>query len=73
MLAEPAFRRAPINRPAARQAWTARPAVPCPRGVTDPVHGLERQMAEVELIEQYAAHNGHADLIRGLIDGSVGW
>jgi len=25
------------------------------------------------LVEEYARHNGHADLIRELIDGSVGW
>jgi hypothetical protein len=24
-------------------------------------------------IEEYARHNGHADLIRELIDGAVGW
>ena len=27
----------------------------------------------VHLIEEYARHNGHADLIRELVDGSVGW
>ena len=27
----------------------------------------------VHMIEEYARHNGHADLIRELIDGSVGW
>jgi hypothetical protein len=26
----------------------------------------------VHMIEEYARHNGHADLIRELIDGSVG-
>ncbi len=25
------------------------------------------------MIEEYARHNGHADLIRELLDGSVGW
>jgi uncharacterized damage-inducible protein DinB len=25
------------------------------------------------MVEEYARHNGHADLIRELIDGSVGW
>ena len=24
-------------------------------------------------IEEYARHNGHADLIRELLDGSAGW
>jgi len=24
------------------------------------------------MIEEYARHNGHADLLRGLIDGSTG-
>ncbi len=25
------------------------------------------------MIEEYARHNGHADLIRELLDGNVGW
>jgi hypothetical protein len=25
------------------------------------------------MIEEYARHNGHADIIRELVDGSVGW
>jgi len=27
----------------------------------------------VHMIEEYARHNGHADMIRELVDGSVGW
>jgi uncharacterized damage-inducible protein DinB len=27
----------------------------------------------VHMIEEYARHNGHADIIRELIDGAVGW
>lgn len=27
----------------------------------------------VHLIEEYARHNGHADLLRELADGAVGW
>ena len=27
----------------------------------------------VHMIEEYARHNGHADLIRELADGQVGW
>jgi uncharacterized damage-inducible protein DinB len=27
----------------------------------------------VHMIEEYARHNGHADLIREIIDGAVGW
>ena len=27
----------------------------------------------VHMIEEYARHNGHADLVRELIDGAVGW
>jgi uncharacterized damage-inducible protein DinB len=27
----------------------------------------------LHMIEEYARHNGHADLIRELVDGSVGW
>jgi len=25
------------------------------------------------MIEEYARHNGHADLIRELVDGAVSW
>ena len=27
----------------------------------------------VHMIEEYARHNGHADLIREMVDGNVGW
>ncbi|MDE3086459.1 MAG: DinB family protein [Acidobacteriota bacterium] len=27
----------------------------------------------LHMVEEYARHNGHADLIRELVDGSVGW
>jgi hypothetical protein len=27
----------------------------------------------VHMIEEYARHNGHADLIRELVDRRVGW
>ena len=27
----------------------------------------------VHMIEEYARHNGHADLIREIVDGQVGW
>jgi hypothetical protein len=27
----------------------------------------------VHMVEEYARHNGHADLIRELVDGHVGW
>ena len=27
----------------------------------------------IHMIEEYARHNGHADLIRELVDGRVGW
>jgi uncharacterized damage-inducible protein DinB len=43
-------------------------------------NGLTRRGNEVSLrwiyvhmIEEYARHNGHADLIRELVDGTVGW
>jgi uncharacterized damage-inducible protein DinB len=42
--------------------------------------GLHRSGADVSLrwiyvhmIEEYARHNGHADLIREIVDGQVGW
>jgi len=25
------------------------------------------------MVEEYARHNGHADLLRELVDGAVGW
>ena len=38
-------------------------------------HGQECSLRwiHVHMIEEYARHNGHADLIRELVDGSVGW
>jgi hypothetical protein len=27
----------------------------------------------VHMIEEYARHNGHADLLREMVDGAVGW
>jgi hypothetical protein len=33
--------------------------------------GLGRELL-VHMIEEYARHNGHADLLRELIDGRVG-
>ena len=33
---------------------------------------LVRHMPAVEMIEEYARHNGHADLIRERIDGVTG-
>lgn len=27
----------------------------------------------VHMIEEYARHNGHADILRELVDGDVGW
>jgi hypothetical protein len=42
---------------------------------TGPRHGepCSLRWIYVHMIEEYARHNGHADLIRELIDGSVGW
>lgn len=38
-------------------------------------HGQECSLRwiYVHMIEEYARHNGHADLIREMIDGAVGW
>ena len=38
------------------------------RGVPCSLHWIY-----VHMIEEYARHNGHADLIREVVDGSVGW
>jgi hypothetical protein len=37
------------------------------------LHGRLARWICVHMIEEYARHNGHADLIRELVDGSVGW
>ena len=48
-----------------------------PRSLDD--HGMRRgqpcslRWIYVHMIEEYARHNGHADLIRELVDGQVGW
>jgi uncharacterized damage-inducible protein DinB len=34
--------------------------------------GVDRRWIMIHMIEEYARHNGHADLIRELVDGSVG-
>jgi hypothetical protein len=38
-------------------------------------HGLPCSLRWIytHMVEEYARHNGHADLIRELVDGSVGW
>ena len=41
-------------------------------GVTDPNREISLREALVHLIEEYARHNGHADLIRERVDGRVG-
>ena len=48
-----------------------------PRSLDDIGHRYGRPCSlrwiYVHMIEEYARHNGHADLIRELIDGQVGW
>ena len=34
---------------------------------------LDLRWLYLHMIEEYARHNGHADLIRELVDGAVGW
>jgi len=41
-------------------------------GVTDPGHEVSLREVLVHMIEEYARHNGHADLLRERIDGRVG-
>jgi uncharacterized damage-inducible protein DinB len=36
-------------------------------------HPCSLRWIYVHMIEEYSRHNGHADLIRELIDGAVGW
>ena len=44
-------------------------------GVTGPAprRAVSLRWIYVHMIEEYARHNGHADLIRELVDGAVGW
>ena len=62
------------GRPSAR-----RPAGPRPRGrwTTPAPYGTVRPCSlrwiYQHMIEEYARHNGHADLLRELVDGAVGW
>jgi uncharacterized damage-inducible protein DinB len=39
---------------------------------TDPQSGFSARWVVVHMIEEYARHNGHADLLRELIDGTTG-
>jgi len=41
-------------------------------GITDPHERFSLREVLVHMIEEYARHNGHADLIRERIDGRVG-
>jgi uncharacterized damage-inducible protein DinB len=64
-----------------RERWEseceASRAVAAGRGLDDT--GLKRgapcslRWIYTHMIEEYARHNGHADLIRELVDGRVGW
>ncbi|HLK45668.1 MAG TPA: DUF664 domain-containing protein [Acidimicrobiales bacterium] len=42
-------------------------------GVTRTGGACSLRWIYVHMIEEYARHNGHADLIRELVDGAVGW
>ena len=42
-------------------------------GVTRGGNSCSLRWIYVHMVEEYARHNGHADLIRELVDGSVGW
>jgi uncharacterized damage-inducible protein DinB len=41
-------------------------------GLTDPGHRVSLREVMVHMVEEYARHNGHADLLRERIDGRVG-
>jgi hypothetical protein len=41
-------------------------------GVTDPNGQVSLREVLVHMVEEYARHNGHADLLRERIDGRVG-
>ncbi len=52
-----------------------RAALGRPLDATGPRHGEPCSLRWIyhHMIEEYARHNGHADLIRELVDGAVGW
>jgi uncharacterized damage-inducible protein DinB len=41
-------------------------------GVTDPARRISLRELLVHMVEEYARHNGHADLLRERIDGRIG-
>jgi hypothetical protein len=41
-------------------------------GITDPDRRISLREVLVHMVEEYARHNGHADLLRERIDGRVG-
>jgi uncharacterized damage-inducible protein DinB len=41
-------------------------------GITDPAGEVSLREVLVHMVEEYARHNGHADLLRERIDGRVG-
>ena len=42
-------------------------------GLTRSGDGCSLRWIYAHMIEEYARHNGHADLLRELVDGAVGW
>jgi hypothetical protein len=42
-------------------------------GVTSKGTAVSLRWIYVHMVEEYARHNGHADLIREMVDGAVGW
>jgi Protein of unknown function (DUF664) len=62
------------GRPSARRAGTASAARSLSdTGLTGMGEPCSLRWIYVHMIEEYARHNGHADLIRELTDGAVGW
>jgi uncharacterized damage-inducible protein DinB len=76
----PAELRATFDAVVARSDRTIREALATGGGLDALSQGLDRQTGErftlrwilVHLIEEYARHNGHADLLRENVDGLVG-
>ena len=61
------------SRPRSRSAGPSPPPTTSTTGQAPPSGtDFDLRWVYVHMIEEYARHNGHADLLRELVDGSVG-
>lgn len=74
LVIDPADAEHAITQLVAEQAAAARAVVNLPLDLEIEVHGapMSLRMVHVHMIQEYARHNGHADLLREAIDGATG-